>query len=111
MSSLNRMFRAFADETRLRIIHLLTRDELCVCDIMKVISAPQPKISRHLAYLKRAGLVTDRKEGSWRYYSLAKPASAFQKRLVECVGRCLDEAPVLKRDAARLLNRSRKGCQ
>lgn len=107
----DRTFRAFADETRLRIIHLLTRHELCVCDIMKVISAPQPKISRHLAYLKRAGLVTDRKQGPWRYYSLAKPASVFQKRLIDCVGSCLDEAPILKRDAERLLCAGRKGCK
>lgn len=111
MASLNRMFRAFADETRLRIIHLLTKDELCVCDIMKVISAPQPKISRHLAYLKRAGLVTDRKHGPWRYYSLAKPASAFQKRLIDCVGSCLDEAPVLKKDAQRLRSVAKTECK
>lgn len=111
MIPIDRMFRAFADETRLRILHLLSKDELCVCDIMAVIEAPQPKISRHLGYLKRAGLVADRKEGPWRYYSLAKPASSFQKRLIGCVGSCLDEAPVLRRDAKNLAAVARKGCR
>lgn len=111
MTAINKVFRAFADETRLRILHLLTKDELCVCDIMDVIDAPQPKISRHLGYLKRVGLVMDRKEGSWRYYSLAKPASSFQKRLIECVGSCLDEAPVLRRDAEKLVSGARKRCR
>jgi len=73
MDSPGKMFRAFSDETRLRILHLLTKRELCVCDIVGVIGGPQPKISRHLGYLKRAGLVTDRKDGLWRHYSLAKP--------------------------------------
>ena len=99
----DRMFRAFADETRLRILSLLARrKELCVCDIMRVIDAPQPKISRHLAYLKRAGLVAGRKDGLWRHYSLAKPATAFHKRLISCVDGCLNETPSLRRDAKKL---------
>lgn len=106
----NRTFRAFADETRLRILHLLTKGELCVCDLIAVIGAPQSKISRHLSYLKRAGLVQDRQEGRWRHYSLAKPKNAFQKRLIECVGCCLDEAPILRKDAAKL-KESRIGCR
>ncbi|HVE14244.1 MAG TPA: metalloregulator ArsR/SmtB family transcription factor [Elusimicrobiota bacterium] len=102
MFSPDRTFRAFADETRLRILHLLSKRELCVCDLIAVLGAPQPKISRHLSYLKRAGLVQDRQEGRWRHYSLAKPKSPFQKRLIDCVACCLDEAPVLRRDAAKL---------
>ncbi len=99
----DRLFRAFADETRLRVLHLLTkRKELCVCDIMAVLGAPQSKVSRHLAYLKRAGLVVDRKDGQWRHYSLAEPKSPFQRRLIGCVGSCLDEAPVLRADARKL---------
>lgn len=98
----DRLFRAFADETRLRILHLLTKGELCVCDIMGVLRAPQPRVSRHLGYLKRAGLVADRKEGLWRYYSLAPAESAVQRKLLACVDGCLDEVPALRRDAKRL---------
>ena len=104
------MFRAFADETRLRILHLLTKGELCVCDIMSVVQAPQPKISRHLGYLKRAGLVTFRRDGRWKHYSLTSPSGEFQKRLISCVGGCLDEAPTLQRDARKLASIKRAKC-
>jgi len=89
----DRMFRAFADETRLRVLQLLSNGELCVCDLMSAVDAPQSKMSRHLAYLKRAGLVLDRKQGKWRHYSLAKPANALHKGLLAC----LDKTPNLKR--------------
>lgn len=112
-SRVDLMFRAFADETRLRILHLLSRGELCVCDIMAALAAPQSKVSRHLGHLRRAGLVTDRKEGLWRHYSLAKPSGAFQKRLIGCLGACLDEVTVLRRDARRLdeVVRRRRACR
>ena len=95
--TLERLFKAFADETRLRILHLLARErELCVCDLTAVLRAPQPKVSRHLAYLRAAGLVADRKEGRWIHYSLSKPTGAIHKCLVACLGGCFRE------DAARL---------
>lgn len=106
----DKMFKAFADETRLRILHLLVRGEFCVCDIMSTLDLSQPKVSRHLAYLKRAGLVNDRKQGRWRHYSLAPSRSTFHKRLVTCIGDCLDEAPRLKRDGRRLASLKRIGC-
>ena len=109
--SVDRVFKAFADETRLRILHLLSKGELCVCDIMAVLGAPQPKVSRHLSYLKRAGLVGDRREGQWRHYSLAAPKGAFQKRLIGCLDACLDEAPILKRDAAKLRTAKPAACR
>ena len=108
---IDRMFKAFADETRLRILHLLVKGELCVCDIMAVLDAPQPKISRHLAYLKRAGLVSDRKEGPWRHYSLAASKSSFQKRLIGCLDSCSDEAPILREDASKLGKARRTACR
>lgn len=111
MIPIDRVFRAFADETRLRILHLLTKGELCVCDLMQVLRAPQPKVSRHLAYLKRSGLVKDRRDGQWRHYSLAEPKSAFQQRLIECVGSCLDEAPVLRKDAKNLAAAEQRRCR
>jgi ArsR family transcriptional regulator len=89
----DQMFRAFADETRLRVLQLLSSGELCVCDLMSALDAPQSKMSRHLAYLKRAGLVLDRKQGKWRHYSLAKPKTALHRGLLAC----LDKAPKLQR--------------
>jgi DNA-binding transcriptional ArsR family regulator len=65
------MFSAFADQTRPRILHLLTHGKLCVCDIHDTLKLPQSKVSRHLAYLRESGLARVRKEGLWKHYSLA----------------------------------------
>lgn len=94
----NNLFKAFADETRLRILSLLSGGELCVCDIMSVIKVPQPKVSRHLAYLRRRGLVDTKREGQWIYYSLAKPTGIFHKRLLSCLDDCFKEAPIFAKD-------------
>jgi ArsR family transcriptional regulator len=96
------MFRAFSDRTRLRILNLLRGGETCVCDLVDVIGAPQPKVSRHLAYLRRAGLVVARKEGLWQHYSLTKPKSAFHGSLLNCLACCFQSVPELKRDVERL---------
>lgn len=93
-----RMFRAFADPTRLRLLNLLSRGERCVCELVDVIGQPQPKISRHLAYLRKAGLVKARREGLWVYYRLAEPTSEIHRKLVECVRCCLSEIPQLAAD-------------
>lgn len=95
------MFRAFADRTRLRILHLLQRTEMCVGDIHSILDLPQPSASRHLAYLRKVGLVTVRKAGQWNYYSLASPESPFHEKLVECLGCCFAEVPEFKADEAR----------
>ncbi len=92
------MFRAFSDRTRLRILHLLRDGELCVCDLVRVIDAPQPKISRHLAYLRKAGLVNARKQGLWSYYTLTPAANAFHAKLLDCLSHCFDHVPELARD-------------
>jgi ArsR family transcriptional regulator len=110
MSKPDKIFRAFADETRLRILHLLANGEICVCDIMGVLKAPQPKVSRHLGYLKRAGLVVDRKEGLWRYYSLAPAKTALQRSLVACVNGCLEEFPALRRDDRKFRALKKRAC-
>lgn len=96
------MFRAFSDRTRLRILNLLRPGELCVCDLVRVIGAPQPTVSRHLAYLRKAGLVTARKDGLWMYYELAPARTAFHKKLLECVSCCFTDVPELAKDAAAL---------
>src|SRR5213593_4139236 len=92
-------FRAFSDQTRLRILHLLQNGELCVNDLVEIIDVPQPTASRHLAYLRRAELVVTRKEGQWIYYGLAPAASPFQKKLLECLSKCFDEVPAIQKDA------------
>jgi ArsR family transcriptional regulator, arsenate/arsenite/antimonite-responsive transcriptional repressor len=103
------MFRACSDRTRLRILHMLRGGELCVCDIVAVLGVPQPKASRHLAYLRRAGLVTARKEGLWSYYRLAAARGAFHKKILDCLECCLTDVPELARDAE-LLARRRPCC-
>src|ERR1017187_1395736 len=95
---IDRMFSAFADETRLRILHLLTRGELCVCDIHDTLRLPQSKVSRHLAYLRESGLVRVRKAGLWKHYTLAPAAGKFQKGLINCLRDCFDEVDILKHD-------------
>lgn len=98
----NTVFRAFADETRLRILNLLLERELCVCDICRVLRLPQPKASRHLAYLRRARLVTVRREGKWKHYGIPRMPTGLEKTLLDCVGSCLREVGTLQRDLARL---------
>jgi ArsR family transcriptional regulator len=72
MDKLLDSLKALSDETRLRIINLLYEKELCVCDIMETLQISQAKASRHLIYLKNAGLVKDRKHAQWVYYSLSR---------------------------------------
>lgn len=99
---IDKMFKAFADENRLRILHLLSQGERCVCDLMEVLKMGQSKVSRHLSYLRRAGLVKHRKDGLWVHYSLSKPLGEFHKRLLSCLDCCLDDVPALQKDRERL---------
>jgi ArsR family transcriptional regulator len=94
------MFRAFSDRTRLRILHLLQHRELCVGDIVNILCISQPNASRHLAYLRKAGLVKVRKAGLWSFYSLGVPTTPFHKNLVACLTNCFVDAPEIKPDAA-----------
>lgn len=105
------MFRAFSDRTRLRILHVLQEGELCVGDIVEILQAPQPKISRHLAYLRKAGLVAVRKSGLWSHYSLAAAKTPFHRKLLECLAKCFSEVPELQADAGRATKiRKSGGC-
>ncbi|MHC5010398.1 MAG: ArsR/SmtB family transcription factor [Planctomycetota bacterium] len=99
----NTIFRAFADETRLRILHLVRTEEMCVGDIVAVLELPQPTVSRHLSHLRQAGLVTARKHGLWRYYRLAAPTTPLQEHLLDCLGTCFVDVPVIAEDATRAL--------
>jgi ArsR family transcriptional regulator, arsenate/arsenite/antimonite-responsive transcriptional repressor len=94
-------FRAFSDQTRLRILHLLQSGELCVNHLVQIIDVPQPTASRHLAYLRRAEMVVTRKDGQWIYYALAPARSVFHQKLLECLSKCFDEVEALRADQKR----------
>ena len=98
------LFRALADRTRLRLIHLLGDDELCVCSCVKVLKTNQPKISRHLAYLRRAGLVAARRDGKWTHYRLTQPSDTHVARIFTELRTRLAQDPQMQSDKARLEN-------
>lgn len=104
------IFRALSDQTRLRILNLLQGGELCVCDLVAVLDVPQPTASRHLAYLRKTGLVLARKEGLWHYYRLTPAKSKFHKKLLECVEASRTEFPQLAADTERLRLGQRPSC-
>lgn len=108
--SVDQMFRAFSDRTRLRILELLRPGERCVCDLVEVLSVSQPKVSRHLAYLRRAGLVLSRREGLWSYYRLAPAKNAFHAKLLECLEKCFSELPELATDRVKLKRIGKDHC-
>jgi ArsR family transcriptional regulator len=108
LQNLDRALKALADPTRLRIVGLLQHGEVCVCHLQETLGISQPKASRHLAYLRRAGVVTAEKRGLWVYYRLAQPASPVTATLLEAVTRCAWHLPTGRRDAARLA--SKTGC-
>ena len=105
------MFRAVSDRTRLRILQLLRDGELCVGDLVAILRVPQPTASRHLSYLRKAGLVVTRKWGLWNFYSLAPARTRFHTKLLECLKVCFRNVPELRADAvcAKKIRRS-GGC-
>ena len=96
------VLKALSDETRLRILNLLCHGELCVCQIEEILGVGQSKASRHLAHLRSAELVRDRREGQWVYYSLAQPQGLLQRRLWEWLRDAGDEVPRGKADLTAL---------
>ena len=102
MEEIIRQFKAFSDETRLRILHLLLDGELCICDLVGALELPQSTISRHMAYLRNAGLVKDRRKAVWVYYSLAEPRNPIHACQLKCLSECFEGYTILKQDQARL---------
>ena len=96
-------FRALADRTRLRLLNLMGTDEVCVCYFVEVLKINQPKISRHLAYLRRAGVVEARREGKWMHYRIAEPPGAHAAQIFEEVRAWLREDAEMRRDRERLV--------
>src|SRR6266568_4893875 len=101
-SDLVNLFNALADRTRLRLLNLVAGGEVCVCYFVELLDEPQPKISRHLAYLRRAGLVSARREGKWMHYRMTTPADAAQARVLACALQALSEDRQMQRDRERL---------
>lgn len=96
------LFRAFGDHNRLRILHVLREGETCVGDLVGVLRIPQARVSRHLAYLRRNGLVSARREGLWMHYSLTPARSPVHRILLDCLSGCFRDLPDLAADARRL---------
>jgi len=96
------LFKALADQTRLRLINLIADDEICVCFFVEVLKTNQPKISRHLAYLKRAGVVAARREGKWMHYRLVEPSDPHAARIFREVRSWLDNNQAMVSDRSRL---------
>jgi ArsR family transcriptional regulator len=98
------LFKALADRTRLRLLNLMGEGEVCVCFFVEVLGTNQPKISRHLAYLRRAGVVAARREGKWMHYRVSAPADPRAARVFEEVMAWLGDDRDMQKDRARLAN-------
>ncbi|MBI4804765.1 MAG: winged helix-turn-helix transcriptional regulator [Desulfovibrio sp.] len=87
MKTVCQLFKALTDETRLRIVNLLSQGELCVCDLTHALKMPQSTVSRHLAHLKNAGIVIDRRCKTWAYYRITDDALPFTRDILSCLAR------------------------
>ncbi len=96
------IYRCLCDETRLRILNLLQRGPLCVCHLQSALGLPQVAVSKHLAYLRRRGLVTARRQGSWAIYRLPQPRPRELDLQLQCLQDCLQTHPVFQKDLGRL---------
>jgi ArsR family transcriptional regulator, arsenate/arsenite/antimonite-responsive transcriptional repressor len=103
LDTLTMVYGALADPTRLRILALLTDGEVCVCDIHASLGVPQPTASRHLAYLRRAGLVSARRNGVWMHYSLSPVPDPIVAAVVTAALHALTHTQVAQKDQRRLL--------
>jgi ArsR family transcriptional regulator, arsenate/arsenite/antimonite-responsive transcriptional repressor len=100
--SIELLFKALADRTRLRLINLMGDREVCVCFFVEVLKTNQPKISRHLAYLRRAGVVSARRDGKWIHYRIVEPPDPHAANIFREVRTCLANDPGMQTDRARL---------
>lgn len=98
-----KFFTALSDNTRLRLLNLMGEDEVCVCFFVEILGANQPKISRHLAYLRKAGLVASRREGKWMHYRITTPAEPHAARILRNVRNWLEENPEMRLERERLV--------
>lgn len=94
-------YMALADKTRLRLLNLMRDEEVCVCFFTEVLGESQPKISRHLAYLRNSGIVKARRDGKWMHYSIVEPEDEAGRRVMEHALAWLDELPELRAERER----------
>lgn len=103
------VFKALSDPTRLRILGLLLTGEVCVCHIHETLRISQPKASRHLAYLRAAGLVDARRDGLWMHYTLSDLPDPILQSITEMVRHALTHLQTVHKDADRLAKRTGRG--
>src|SRR5258708_20268774 len=96
------LFRALADRTRLRLLNLIADKEICVCYFVEILRISQPKISRHLAYLRRAGIVAARRQGRWMHYRLLAPRDAVGSAILKETLGHLRHIPDIQQDLPHL---------
>ena len=99
---MERLFAALADRTRLRLLNLMAEQEVCVCYFVEILELPQPTISRHLAYLRRAGLVSARRQGKWMHYRLEAPENPLTGQVLKDTLRWLSGDKQMRKDRGRL---------
>jgi len=99
-----RFFQALGDTIRLRLLNLMGDREICVCYFVEILGGPQPKISRHLAYLRRAGIVAARREGKWMHYRIVMPPHVGATQILKQTLLWLKEDSAMQADRARLTN-------
>lgn len=100
--NMERFFQALGDNTRLRLLHLIGQQEICVCYLVEVLEQPQPKISRHLAYLRSAGIVAARREGKWMHYRMVTPPHAGAAQILHQTMDWMEHDRAMQADRARL---------
>jgi ArsR family transcriptional regulator len=100
--NVERFFQALGDKTRLRLLNLMGDQEVCVCYFVEILGGPQPKISRHLAYLRSAGIVAARREGKWMHYRISMPAHIGAAHILKQTLGWLKEEKAMQADRARL---------
>jgi ArsR family transcriptional regulator len=100
--NVERFFQALGDNTRLRLLNLMGEQEVCVCYFVEILGSPQPKISRHLAYLRSAGIVAARREGKWMHYRIVMPPHMGAGQILKQTLGWLKEEKAMQADRARL---------
>lgn len=103
LSQMESFFMALADKTRLRLLNLIRDDEVCVCFFVEALNESQPKISRHLAYLRKAGLVSARREGKWMHYKTIFPKNPYLRDVLESTLNSLVAQNELQREHEKLV--------
>lgn len=100
--NMERFFQALGDNTRLRLLSLMGEQEVCVCFFVEILGGPQPKVSRHLAYLRSAGIVAARRDGKWMHYKIVLPPHNGASQILRQTLDWLKEDAAMQADRARL---------